>query len=790
MTQQKNPGAGETARGAGDVSPAQVDISQFDNTSLGIKQHNRSGRDSDTTLAETRKPSTLTIIDRAHEYMAHSWSPIPIPFRKKGPDRKGWDKFSARADKLHIDFRSPCNIGVLLGSASDGLTDVDLDCSEARSVASATLPPTDACFGRLTSPRSHYLYKTDLGKTHKTARITFEDPTNGSMLLEVRIGGNGGTQTVFPGSTHEDTGELIEWDRNGQPKEVDGTVLLRTAAICASLSLLIRYWPTEGSRHDAAFCLGGFFARFGKKFAHDAPALVEHIAALAGDTDELEDRRRAASDAVERYQNCKPSYGLPRLRIIFGDKQANAIAKWLEYESENPISDDGSEIIKILNDKYCVVDIEGKNCVVAFRKDDGGQTKAVYYKFEAFKGLNDHVKIGRQGAGSWWLSHPERRQYEGITFAPGKKGTVPATPGLLNLWRGFSIPSRRGDWSLMERHVDEVLASGNAQHALYIKKWLAWSVQNPGERAESVLVFKSDEEGSGKGTLGNAMTRMFDAHGLRVDRHEHLTGKFNAHLQAACFLFADEAFWPGDKSAEGVLKGLVTEPTRMIEPKGINPYVVKNCLHIMMASNNAWTVPAGPSARRFAVFRVSPHRVGDKEWFGAIFEQLDKGGREAMLFDLINMDLGSWHPRDNVPKTSELLVEKTNTLSPEQKWLLSLLSDGRLPSYRPLPGNECVTQYLYENYITHAGRTGARHRAIEVQIGKFLKDTLPGLRKVERRYKEKGHEKRGNAYLFPPLTQCRQAFNSLLQQDWPWEGPDVWAEPEDDDESEDCGHEF
>ena len=49
---------------------------------------------------------------------------------------------------------------------------------------------------------------------------------------------------------------------------------------------------------------------------------------------------------------------------------------------------------------------------------------------------------------------------------------------------------------------------------------------------------------------------------------DHLAGRFNAHLRDACLLFADEAYWPGDRSDEGTLKRLITEPTLFIEAKG------------------------------------------------------------------------------------------------------------------------------------------------------------------------------------------------------------------------------
>jgi hypothetical protein len=61
--------------------------------------------------------------------------------------------------------------------------------------------------------------------------------------------------------------------------------------------------------------------------------------------------------------------------------------------------------------------------------------------------------------------------------------------------------------------------------------------------------------------------RLFGQHGLRIQSREHLTGRFNPHLRDCCLLFADEAYWPGDKTAEGILKGLITEPDIPIEAK-------------------------------------------------------------------------------------------------------------------------------------------------------------------------------------------------------------------------------
>ena len=104
------------------------------------------------------------------------------------------------------------------------------------------------------------------------------------------------------------------------------------------------------------------------------------------------------------------------------------------------------------------------------------------------------------------------------------------------------------------------------------------------------------------------------------------------------FLFADEAYGPKDKSAEGQLKRLVTEDTLRIEPKGRESFEVPNRLHVMIASNNDWVVPAGAHERRWVVQRVSEIHRQEDEWFKPLYAEMKSGGLAAMLYDLLRVD--------------------------------------------------------------------------------------------------------------------------------------------------------
>ena len=116
------------------------------------------------------------------------------------------------------------------------------------------------------------------------------------------------------------------------------------------------------------------------------------------------------------------------------------------------------------------------------------------------------------------LEHPKRRQYEGVDLVPNAPKELPN--GTLNLWRGFGVVPKQGEWQLMVRHIYDVLASGDDRAADYILRRTAWSLQHPGELAEAALVLKGGK-GSGKGVFGNAIVKCFGEHGLHIFNQSH-----------------------------------------------------------------------------------------------------------------------------------------------------------------------------------------------------------------------------------------------------------------------------
>jgi hypothetical protein len=445
-----------------------------------------------------------------------------------------------------------------------------------------------------------------------------------------------------------------------------------------------------------------------------------------------------------------------------------------------------------LNRDNCVVLDGARTVVLRFERVTHASKGRTYSRMVAtflrpydFKMLysNKRVVIGKRSIelGEWWLKHPRRKQYAGVTFVPCGAEVV---DGKLNLWRGWGVEPKAGDWGWMRKHMFEVLAAGDDAVDAYVMRWLAWTVQNPAERAEVALVFRG-KKGTGKGTLGNALMRIFGQHAHHISSADHLAGRFNAHMRDCCYLFADEAYWPGNKGAEGALKRLITEPTLFVEAKYRDGVTIPNMLHVIMASNEDWVVPAGEGERRYAVVDVAEIHCQDTKWFRQLYDELEEGGYAAMLHDLLAHNLGSWHPRDGIPRNDALVRQQAESLTPLDAWWIELIEDGTLPGASEDEPHRTISNE-YEEEVEHGTadsfgnkrtrvvrRRGlydqARHsspklrHATDTALGLYLRaQGCDNVRKVRRR----------RGWTFPSLAKCCAAWVKRFPG-WRWRNPDL-----------------
>lgn len=437
----------------------------------------------------------------------------------------------------------------------------------------------------------------------------------------------------------------------------------------------------------------------------------------------------------------------------------------------NEQADNIPDYVTEINADYFVVRDGGKTVVCHETHDPVlKRTLLIRSSFTDFRNFHSNqlveTGINRNGEpiyktlGTAWLNHHSRRQFKGIIMSPGRD-----VDGYYNLWLGFQVKAVKGSWQLMRQHILEVICDNNAIAFYYLICWLARMFQFPEKPAEVAPVLKGGR-GTGKGMFGNGICRIFGQHAIQVTHSKHVTGNFNAHMEDCIFLFADEAFWAGDRSAENVLKALVTEPTIAIERKGVDLKVVPNMLHILMASNNDWVVPAGVDERRYFVLKVSDRYAQDHKYFGALVNEMNNGGLEAMLHDLLHVDLSGFNVR-NVPATVGLAEQKEHSLDTVLAWWLQKLIDGEIPSATAW---ELVPfKMLYDDYQDSAKNVGSMVRRVsETHFAKTLRKVLPAGWPKTSRPNLVGTFLRAKHYELPPLEDCRAFWDSFIgyKRDW------------------------
>lgn len=433
---------------------------------------------------------------------------------------------------------------------------------------------------------------------------------------------------------------------------------------------------------------------------------------------------------------------------------------------------DKDVLLKALNDKHVVVKRGGTTFVATLNTDSvSNQTRVTYESFSSFRDFysNIHVKVPKPlpdggikmvptPIGKLWTTWEDRRTCDEIVFAPGK--TLPE--GSFNLWRGFGVKPQRGEWGKFREMIREVICAKNPIHFEYVINWMARAVQQPYKPGQVAIVMKG-ERGIGKGTFVDEFSPIFQPHFLQVTDPSLLTGEFNAVLETCCLWFLDEAVWAGDHGAESRLKGYITEQHITIRAMKTNHYQAPNCLHILMASNNDWVIPAGPKERRFFALDVNNAHQQDAEYFGAIRREMANGGREAMLYDLLERDISQFNVWA-VPASKALDEQKLLTLGLSEQWWYDKLERGQLVN-NAWPG-EVSIDALHADYRTSLSLQGANRKGTVTMLGRFLNKMVPGIKK------------RRETWLIPSLEECRDAFDTLMKMEtgWPPEEGDIGRE--------------
>lgn len=119
------------------------------------------------------------------------------------------------------------------------------------------------------------------------------------------------------------------------------------------------------------------------------------------------------------------------------------------------------DLIEQMNERFCVVLNGGKFAV--FMEDEDGifdPPRRVWTKMSRADFLHFHEDERVKAMGSrrevsvaeLWLASPRRRKYPGIVLDPERRDR-----GKLNLWRGWAVEPKPGNWSIMRELIEQAV---------------------------------------------------------------------------------------------------------------------------------------------------------------------------------------------------------------------------------------------------------------------------------------------------------------------------------------------
>lgn len=247
----------------------------------------------------------------------------------------------------------------------------------------------------------------------------------------------------------------------------------------------------------------------------------------------------------------------------------------------------------------------------------------------------------------------------------------------LNLWKDPEIEMKEGCVQIFYDHLhflfprtEAELKAGEefSQEANIVLDWMAYQVQNPGQKLNWALHIKG-AEGVGKSAFEAIMGNLLGRQNVREVNNEELHDKYTDFMKGAMLIVVHEMMSRGRLDTMNKIKPLITQDTVQIREMYTPTYTQENVANFLLFSNYADAILVDKGDRRYCVIWTEAKLFKEEKdqlaYYGPLWDWIRSDDMASHLtWHLMKRDLSKFNPKSSAPMTKwkeeAIKVSRTN----------------------------------------------------------------------------------------------------------------------------------
>jgi len=374
-----------------------------------------------------------------------------------------------------------------------------------------------------------------------------------------------------------------------------------------------------------------------------------------------------------------------------------------------------SNHLKIVSDGVFIKEVDSNTTLIYKRKN-------LIESYEHLSYTKDDGEL--RGFIGDWLKDETIRKKEKMDIIPH---SLPCPDDVYNLWKPFAMENvvnydiETGEIGMMFmlNHI-HMLCNYDKEISDYLINFFAHMIQYPHQK--SICPNLIGDQGIGKNMLVEMARKLLGNSKIfeTTKPEKDVWGDFNGNMVNAYLVVLNELSKKQISESEGVFKGLVTDPTIIINKKGIDAIPINSIHRFLMLSNNEDPNPTKKGDRRNFIIGCNPEKKGDTEYFNQLMKYINDENSIKCLYEYLKTipDLDGYGKNIPLTEYAKVLQESNESIIEQwgRDWVLDNISNPEISNDKL----KISSSELFGHFNSWMNRNKIEYKLNNIQFGKKL----------------------------------------------------------------------